>query len=213
MIGGAVAGSRRRFTIPAAPVVIGSTTPNSSTSIAIPAHQVGDLIIISDCTVGSTTAATKPSAGGTVPTWTNIDAPAGANSRYQRTVYAVATATNHTSGSWNFCSGMVCVVVRGQAASGFIGGHSLQHNTSSTNCTAAAITPTRTDGSSLILCINAGGGTSILAAPAGYTRISNGAGYVWAVNTKDSSTSDGSVIQTYGNTGANSAAQIEICSY
>lgn len=182
--------------------VIGSNT-SSNTTVTIPSHQVGDLIVIYAWSNNlSETTPDKPAAGGTVPAWVDIDnVSPDVDGFYAdgRTVYYVATATNHTSGTWTNGHRMISVVLRGQAPNP-IGGHALNEGTAVTGATAPSVTMTKTDGSSLILhffvrraAINFGVWDT---PPAGYSKIleDNTAPYA-CFDIKLDSTSDGSVFQ------------------
>lgn len=84
----------------------------AATTVTIPAHQIGDLILIFAYRDGSNTVPTVPTAGGTVPTWTQIGS-SGGNTNSSRLHYAVATATNTTSGTWTSATELICAVYRG----------------------------------------------------------------------------------------------------
>ena len=86
---------------------------NAGTTVTIPAHQIGDLILIFAYRGGNNTAPTVPAAGGTVPTWTIIGTASGGNTNSSRLHYAVATATNTTSGTWTNATELIAVVYRG----------------------------------------------------------------------------------------------------
>jgi len=53
--------------------------------------------------------ATKPAAGGTVPDW-NMPQAAGANTLALTSAWALATASNHTTGTWTNAT-QICVLV------------------------------------------------------------------------------------------------------
>ena len=55
--------------------IIGTPAAAAATSITLPTHAAGDLIVIFAFKDGATTIPTVPSAGGTVPTWNTIDGP------------------------------------------------------------------------------------------------------------------------------------------
>ena len=80
--------------------IIGTPAAVAGSSITLPTHAVGDIIVIFAYRDGATAVPTNPTAGGTVPAWVDIDAAAGANTNSARSAYFVATATNHTSGTW-----------------------------------------------------------------------------------------------------------------
>jgi hypothetical protein len=179
--------------------VIGTPAAVITTTIALPTHAVGDIIIIGAART-ATGGVLKPTAGGTVPTWIDIDAPASANGASARTVYCVATATNHTSGTWGTSDGLCAIVLRGQKTSGPFGGHAFTSGTTNTSPNTPAITMTQTDGSSFLLhiymhSVNGGWGT----VPTGYTQQVANSGTSTAfgicINSKNVTTSDGAVVQ------------------
>lgn len=196
---------------PAPPYVI-STAAASTSSVTLPTHQPGDLIVISTFNNASTTTLTKPAAGGTVPAWVDIDNNTGANSCSMRTVYFVATTSNHTSGTWTNANAIDAIVYRGVGAIP-IGGHAESGGTG-TGSVAPSITLSNGDGSSAILEIHASRTTSSFnAAPAGYTRrVSDASGYT-VMNTKDDATSDGAVTQTGTSSTGYRGATIEIVGF
>ncbi len=208
------------MTIPAPvtnPVQIIAASANAGSSVTIPTHQVGDEIVLCGYNPYSTNAPTKPSAGGTVPNWDYIDNAPSASGSGISTACFTATATNTTSGTWSNAGHMIAVVLRAHNPADPIGGHASQGGSSSGPSPAPAITLDHTDGSSMVLEFH---GHSNLAstgwdsAPAGYTRRAAsgsafGPGLV--LNTKDSSTSDGSVSQLGGQNFSNYAgAAVEV---
>lgn len=174
--------------------IVGVAVSNTDT-VTIPTHQVGDLIVLAVERGNNSALATKPSAGGTVPAWVDIDANAGGNSCSMRTARFVATATNTTTGTWTGANGMVAVVIRGQAASP-IGGHAEALGSSTTEAVAPAVTMTKTDGSSILLHFFSGsiGGSTWGSAPSGYTQQATNSDVCCL--TKNVTTSDGSVSQS-----------------
>lgn len=167
----------------------------AGTSITLPAHNVGDGIVIFAFTDGSTTPATKPAAGGTVPAWADIDAPTGANTCSSRTAAFTATATNHTSGVWTGATGLAAVVLANVDQGMLVGGHSEGGATAGGSAAAPALTLTRTDGTSAILAFfghrNA---TAWSAATAGYIRLASAATEV-CIDAKGDTSTDGAVTQ------------------
>lgn len=148
---------------------VGAASVRTATSITIPAHQVGDLILIFAYRDGSNTAPPVPAASGTVPTWTQIGTSSGANTNSSRLHYAVATATNTTSGTWTNATGLVVQVYRG---AGLPGANGITSSSSSNTITYPALTLQKTDGSSWVAAfaghraINSG----TIPAPAGMTN-------------------------------------------
>lgn len=177
-----------------AATVKGTANANAGNSVTIPTHAIGDLIVLFAYRDGSTTQPSKPSAAGTVPAWNDIQSGTGANTNSERSAYFVATATNHTSGTWTNATGMIAVVIQGHASSP-IGGSARGGSTASNSATAPSITQQQTNGKALILEFY--GHRTVTAwssAPSGYTRQASVATEV-CFNTKDSSTTDGSIAQ------------------
>lgn len=185
----------------------------AANSIAIPAHQAGDLIVVWAYRDGNTTPPTVPAAGGTVPSFTVIDNPTGANTNSAVCAYAVAAGTTDTSGTWTNATGMSVEVWRG-AGSPPIGGHAQSGGSvaSGGNIAIPAITLTDNSGSSTILAF-AGWQTVTAwnAAPTGYTQQSQVATECEALS-KNSTTADGAfnVSGTASATGGTRTQQVEI---
>lgn len=175
--------------------IIGTPAAVTTTTITLPTHAPGDLIFIGAST-SANSAITTPTAGGTVPTWVNIDASNDGNGGI-KTAYAIATAANHTSGTWTNAGELAVIVIRGQSTSP-IGGHIINSSTSTgPGVTAPSITLRNSTGTALQLYLHSGGFSSWSTAPAGYTRrvSANGSSHGTCLNTKDITTSDGSVVQ------------------
>lgn len=166
---------------------------------------MGDLILIYTYRTDTGAAPTVPTASGTVPTWTSqLSGGSGTGSNTGgRLSSTVATATNHTSGTWTGANKTAAIVIRGQASSP-IGGKAMGGGIGGPS-TAPSITMTKTDGTSLLVHIHGtGDGSNVgaldAAAPTGYTNqaLSNGTaaeGSV-AVDTKNVTTSDGACDHT-----------------
>jgi hypothetical protein len=188
-------------------------TSAAATSIAIPTHVAGDLIVIWAYRDGSTTPPTVPTATGTVPAFTTIDGPTGANLNSARCAWAVAAGTTDTSGTWTNATGLSVEVWRG-ASSIPIGGHAQSGGSvaSGANIAIPAITPQDPGGNSVYLSF-AGWQTVTAwnAAPAGYTQRSQVATECEAL-TKNTTTSDGTfnVTGTASGTGGTRTEQLEI---
>lgn len=100
-------------------VHVGSAS--GTTSVAFPAHQPGDLIVLTVARSGSTTQPTVPTAGGTVPTFiTPTNGAQAAQTSATRLCYFIATASNHTSGTWTNAGRIVASVYRGPSAVGAV---------------------------------------------------------------------------------------------
>lgn len=182
-------------------------------TVALPSHNIGDLIVIFGHRGGSLTP-TAPSAGGTVPAWNTIDTMGGTTIGSLVTAWFVATATNHTSGTWTNATGMIAVVITGGVAASPIGGHAaVNTGGTTTSSTAPAVTLTNSDGSSVLLHFYGNPATisSWGAAPSGYTRLQATTASLVCCNSKNDTTSDGSIAQTLSATAAGSAnATVEI---
>lgn len=75
-------------------------------SIALPAHQVGDLIALFIYRIGSTVAPTAPSG------WDVLTGPTGANSMNRQVAFKWAQSTSETSGTWTNATMIDAVVYR-----------------------------------------------------------------------------------------------------
>lgn len=185
---------------PPAVQIVGTPTTSTTSSVTLPAHQAGDLLLIFAYNPTVFTGPTPPTAGGAVPAWVMDDNPNGSDNNAIAIGHFVATANNHTSGVWSDTNGMIAVVIRNQRSSGPIGGHGTTTGTSTTTATAPAVTLADTSGSSLLFhCLghrSTSGFSAWNAAPAGYTKIAEWVSSTgMCLLTKDSTTSDGSVTQ------------------
>ena len=193
--------------IKAKPVITGTAAYLTSNG-TIPAHAVGDMIIVAAYRIATVQLIGKPSASGTIPTWNDLDAAASVagTSNSLDSFYTIATATNHTTGTFSGAGIILIIVIRGQAASP-LGGHSeADGGTSTTQVVSPSITLSVNDGSSLLLYIGAHrtSVSAIAAAPSGWTRVQDPTvtggssmlpGQMMFLNTKDDSTSAGAMTQ------------------
>ena len=144
-----------------------------ASSITIPTHQVGDVIVIYARGGAYNSAPVVATAGGTVPTWTQIVQAGTSGYGMSSAYYCVATANNHTSGTWTNATGMIVAVVR--RASG-IGGNAGLQAASTAPWTAPAVTLNKSNGTSVLLHFYGWGDAvntspaSFSAAPQGYTQ-------------------------------------------
>jgi len=144
----------------------------AATTVTIPTHQSGDMILIFAYRDGSNTAPTVPTAGGTVPTWTLIGT-SGGNTNSSRFHYAVATGSTTTSGTWTNATELICLVYRGTKLVGASAGGS---GSATTTISYPALTLQRTNNSSWVAGV-AGHrtATNVELAPTGMTnRASSG---------------------------------------
>ena len=102
----------------------------SGATVTLPAHQPGDLLVIIAQIQNSTAAFspnTPPHTGGTVPEWidgynSNISSVQGDAHMSMKMGYAVATANNHTSGTWTNSTFTTAMVFRNVDPNNPIGG-------------------------------------------------------------------------------------------
>lgn len=184
------------------PVTYVNSSVALATSVAIPTHAVGDIIIICTYRNGSNTSPSKPAAGGTVPAWTDILKTPGSGTQAMRTAYFVATATTTTSGTWG--SDLTMAVVLRHQGMFPIGGNADGGGSNGTTSFAPSVGMTATDGTSMLLHFFAHRGSSGTltwdAAPAGYTQRAQSFGSTQpglCLNTKNVTTSDGLASQDH----------------
>lgn len=178
---------------PAKPVIVGVNTSAANT-VAIPTHAVGNLIVIYAFARNSVTEPSVPTPGGTVPAWVSQTIGPGSGICTGRVATFVATATNHTSGTWTGAFGMIATVVSGQSG---IGGAAADGG-GTFDATAPPITMADTDGTSLLLhhfgARSGGAAATWGAAPSGYTQKATDT--LVCLDTKNITTTDGAVTQT-----------------
>ena len=184
-------------------VTFSALTSSSSNTVTLPTHAVGNIIII--VATSNTADPTVPTASGTVPTWVNIQNGAATPDMfdivYFRVYYGIATATNHTSGTWSDGPPglgnitMSAAVFTGNKTSSPIGGKNKSTTvspSSTTTITAPSITLTDTSGGSAIIqnwFLSSPNFVGISSVPSGYTL--RNAMPFQAFATKDVTTSDG----------------------
>lgn len=120
----------------------------AATSVAIPAHNVGDLIIVS--ARGTAAAPSVPAAGGTVPAWATIQSGL-ANAIGLTVVSFVATATTTTTGVFTNAT-HICVLVLRAGGSNKLQTSAARSSVGNGNNTQTIIYPA--------LALNNGGGAS-----------------------------------------------------
>lgn len=151
------------------PITIGGSNVSESETVTLPAHSAGDLIVVYAYDVRSGLVAPAiPSAGGTVPTWTPIhnNGMTFASSFNWRAVYAVATTSTHTSGTWVGTDILRAIVLSGAKQTSMIGATAYSTSFSSI---APGLTLSKTDGTSAILHQLFTTGSTFGAVPTGYT--------------------------------------------
>jgi hypothetical protein len=198
-----------------------SSSAVAGTTITLPAHAAGDLLILFAYRDGSVTPPTVPAQptywnldtsvldtnttlapDAYVPVWNTIDS-GGSNTNSAVCAYAIATTAAHTSGTWTSATGLAVIVLRSDNASDYgIGGHAQTGGSGANTASCPAITLSRTDDTSFSL--HFAGSRNVTnwgATPSGYTQLSQVATEV-VCYTKNSTTSDGVV--TLSPTNANS---------
>lgn len=142
----------------------------AATSVAIPTHEIGDLIVVFAYRSGNNTPPTQPAAGGTVPTWNTIGS-SGANTNSSIISYAFATATNTTTGTWTNATQIHVLIYRCVASIGASAGAGA-NNTTTVNY--PALTLQNQNGTSWV--IGAAGhrtASNVESAPAGTPAMTN----------------------------------------
>lgn len=168
----------------------------ATTSVTIPSHNNGDWLGVFAYNNTSTAAPTTPTAGGTVPTWTLVDGPTGANLNSLKMAWALGTGTT-TTGAWTGATSILVVILRGQAAVP-IGGHVQGGNAAATGSIASG-TITMGDVSGMSILLYFWGHRTVTAwgsAGSGFTSRSSLATAL-TLNTKDDTTSDGAQTQAF----------------
>ena len=121
-------------------------TGTGTTSATVPAHTVGDIIIVFAYRTGSTTPPTLPSGYTSILTKTGATCSA-------RLGYKIATSTSDTSGTWTNSSALVCHVytssLYGSGSSVAIGG-SASSNSTTVTVNFPALTMTNGGGTSWV---------------------------------------------------------------
>lgn len=148
---------------------IGSQT--GTTSLTIPAHQAGDLIVAFAFRDGSTTAPTLPSGQN----WSSpSNATRAGTTCSHRTAYKIATSSSEATGTFTNATSLIVVVYRGVDKNQPIGTNTVNSG-SSTSIGYAATNPVNLDGSSWLLgfCGHRSTDVTIETAPSGMTNITS----------------------------------------
>ena len=196
--------------------VVGATSA-AGTTVTLPTHQAGDIIIVS-ARRGNVTPASIPVAGGAVPTWTSIQS-GGANALSLVSAYTRATDSAHQSGTWTNAAHMTAIVLRTNTAGAVLGiGASQLNNGNATQfITYPILTLMTTGGTSMGVRV----GTRVVAdsevanAPVNWTNQvvqPAAAGALMAVHTRAALTANLAVegVNTTGTSAAYRAHSIEV---
>lgn len=140
----------------------------SATTVTLPAHQTGDLIIISARRANNTPASLP--AG-----WTNILSATGTGTLSIRTGRLIATGSGHTSGTWSNASHLIASVWRSDSGTLSVGASAETGSSSSSNLTYPAATLTDASGRSAIYRAGSRGtGVAAVATPpTSYTLVTS----------------------------------------
>jgi hypothetical protein len=97
---------------PPIPEVKGTPTAATGNTVALPAHSLGDLIVVFAQNHNTLTAAapTVPVADTTIPAWNTLYKNTSNDGVPIHVGWHLATRTNHTSGAWTGANGMSAVV-------------------------------------------------------------------------------------------------------
>lgn len=121
---------------------IGHNSVSNSSTIVLPAHQAGDVIIIQ--------AAAKSVMPATPSGWTNITGSEG-SSLFVRYAYKVAQSSSEISGSWTGAEVLTVQVYRGASPVSPIGYVNSNSTINSSIINYPSVSLNRTDGSSWLL--------------------------------------------------------------
>lgn len=153
------------------PTVVGQASA-AATSVAIPAHAAGDLIIVA--ARGTAAAPSVPAAGGTVPAWATLQSGL-ANSMGLTVVAFVATAATTTTGAFTNATHIAVLVLRptaGQKLQTAAARSAVQNGNNTQTIIYPALAMNDLDGSSFGVRIGTRGVaiTAVGTAPAGWTN-------------------------------------------
>ena len=198
-------------------VTVVGTGSAAATSVAIPAHQAGDVILIA--ARGTAAAPSVPAAGGTVPTWTTLQSGL-ANAVGLTVVAAKATAANHTTGVFTNATHVAVLVLRASAGNqlDFAAARSSVGNGNNTQTIVyPALTFADLDGSSFGVRVGTRGVavTAVGTAPSGWTAQvvqPTGAGALMSVHTRSAVVANPTAdsVSTAGTNSAYRAVTIEV---
>lgn len=148
---------------------IGSQT--GTTSLTIPTHQAGDLIVAFAFRDGSATPPSLPSGQG----WLSpSNATRAGTSCSHRTAYKIAAGSSEATGTFTNASSLIVVVYRGVNLNQPIGTNTVNSG-ASTSIGFAATNPLNLDGSSWLLgfCGHRSADVSITTAPSGMSNVTS----------------------------------------
>lgn len=146
---------------------ISGNSISGTTTLTLPAHQAGDVILMFAYRVGSTTAPTVPAGWTTISTGSG----GGGSSNASAVAYKVAASSSETSGTWTGAGHLIATVYRGCQQSAPIGGNGVATG-SGTVITYPAVTMSRSNGSSWVVGMagHRSNNVSIQTPPTGMTN-------------------------------------------
>ena len=189
-------------------IVVGQASA-AATSVAIPAHQPGDLILVFTRRASNTTV-TKPTASGSVPPWADIQAGAGANTLALRGAGYVAHRSDHTTGVWGSAAHIIVLVLRPDAGKILsLGPSAVGSGNNTQTIIYPALTLADADGSSWVVRCGTRtvAVTAVGTAPTNYTQQAvqpAGASALMSVHTRAGVTANPTA-DTVSTTGTNAA--------
>lgn len=148
--------------------IVGSATAGA-TSITLPTHQAGDLIVLFAYRDGNDAVPDQP----TGQNWTDFFSTAGANTNSHRLAWKVARDNAEASGTWTNASMLIAVVLRSSQATALSLGAGAAGTGSSSTLSFTGLTLTRTDQTSRLLGFVGHRSTNVTieTPPAGMTNV------------------------------------------
>ena len=149
--------------------LVGSNSA-TTTSVTIPAHQAGDLLVMFAYISSSTTPPTQPTTGG----WVTLTTKTG-TTQSCRISYKTCTGTSDTSGTWTNATELCVHVMRASLGFTALPGTFATSSSTTTTVTFPALTLADTSGNSWVLGFaGASNSTQTLStAPTGMTNRQN----------------------------------------
>jgi len=166
--GGAVSirwGTNNKFPIPLA--YVKGVASAGATSVTLPTHVTGDLIIVFAYRDGNTTQPTLPAG------FTAISNASGANTNSATLGYKIAASGSETSGTWTNANAIMAVVIGGANAAP-IGGSGVG-STANATVTYPTLTMSDASGNSVVLCFcgHRSVNTTLETPPIGMLRVAS----------------------------------------
>lgn len=150
------------------PVALIGSNQNAGTTVTIPTHQAGDLLLVFAYRTGTNAQAALPA------NWTNVH-NTGLNSNSIRIGYRIAPSSGTASGTWTSANHLHVAVFRGQSTTNPIGALATVTGGTGTTITIPAITTLqRQDNASVVWsCYGHVSATTDFGAPTGMSLTSS----------------------------------------